>query len=62
MIALSINNDYADAYNNLGIALQDQGKLDKAREAFTKALSINPSLPRRINLSSIKKYKIEMLI
>jgi tetratricopeptide (TPR) repeat protein len=31
--------DYAEAYNNMGIALQDQGKLDEAIESYNKALS-----------------------
>ena len=34
--------DYADAYNNLGNALRDQGKLDEAIEAYNKALRIKP--------------------
>ena len=40
--ALSIKPDYADAYYNLGIALQDQSKLEEAIEAYKKALSIKP--------------------
>ena len=31
-----------DAYNNMGIALQDQGKLEEAIEAYNKALAIKP--------------------
>ena len=40
--AISIKPDYAQGYNNLGIALKDQGKLDEAIEAFNKALSLKP--------------------
>ena len=37
-----LNPNYADGFNNLGIVLQDQGKLDEAIEAYTKALTIKP--------------------
>ena len=37
-----IKPDYADAYNNMGNALQAQGKLDEAIDAFNKALAIKP--------------------
>ena len=40
--AISIKPDYAEAYNNMGILLKEQGKLDEAIEAYTKALSIKP--------------------
>jgi tetratricopeptide (TPR) repeat protein len=30
--------DYAEAYNNMGNALKDQGKLEEAIEAYNKAL------------------------
>ena len=33
---------YAEAHNNLGLALQNQGKLDEAAEHFRKALSLKP--------------------
>ena len=39
---LAIKPDYVDAYNNMGIALQDQNKLEEAIEAYNKALSIKP--------------------
>ena len=38
--ALSIRPDYADAYNNMGIAFQDQGKLKEAIEAFNTAMRL----------------------
>ena len=43
--ALSIRPDYAEAYNNMGTALRDQGKLDEAIEAYKKALAIKPDYP-----------------
>ena len=44
----------------MGAALQDQGKLDKALEAYYKALSIKPDNAKaHRNISSIKKYEID---
>ncbi|MDC1335630.1 tetratricopeptide repeat protein, partial [Planktomarina temperata] len=40
--ALAIKPDYADAYNNMGDTLQEQGKLEEAIEAYNKALAIKP--------------------
>ena len=40
--ALSIKPDYAEAYNNLGIALKEQGKPDEAVINHQKAISIDP--------------------
>ena len=40
--ALAIKPDYAEAYSNMGNALQEQGKLEEAIEAFNKALAIKP--------------------
>ena len=40
--ALSIKPDYADAYNNMGNTLKDQGKLEEAIQAYNKAISIKP--------------------
>ncbi|MDA1293815.1 MAG: tetratricopeptide repeat protein, partial [Proteobacteria bacterium] len=37
-----IKPDYAEAYYNMGNALQDQGKSDEAIKAFNKALSLRP--------------------
>ena len=37
-----LNPNYADGFSNLGVTLQDQGKLDEAIEAFNKALSLKP--------------------
>ena len=40
--ALSIKPDFAEAYNNMGNALQEQGKLEEAMEAYAKSLTIKP--------------------
>ena len=40
--ALAINPDYADAHNNLGIALGSSGDFAKAIEHFRRALEIRP--------------------
>ena len=34
--------DYAEAYNNMGNALQDQDKLDEAIDAYSKACTMKP--------------------
>ena len=34
--------DYAEAHNNLGNALQDQGKLDEAIACYRRALELKP--------------------
>ena len=34
--------NYADAYNNLGIAFKKQGKIDKAVDAYRQTLSLKP--------------------
>jgi tetratricopeptide (TPR) repeat protein len=40
---LAINPNCADAYNNMGVALQTQGKLTEAITAYQKALDLNPN-------------------
>ena len=47
--ALSLKPDYAEAYNNIGVALQEQGKLDVAIEAYNKALAIKPDYAEAYN-------------
>ena len=43
----------------MGIALQDQGKLDEAVSIYNKALSIRPEYAEaHLNLSTIKKYTV----
>ena len=40
--ALQLNPDYADAHNNLGIALTAQGKVTEAVPHFERALQLKP--------------------
>ena len=48
--ALSIKPDYAEAYNNMGNALKEQGKLEEALiEAYKKAISIKPDYAEAYN-------------
>ena len=42
--AIKAKPDYADAYFNLGVALQRQGKNDEALRAVQKAISLDPGL------------------
>jgi Tfp pilus assembly protein PilF len=41
--AVEVDPTYAAAYNNLGIAYEHEGQLDKARKAYEKALAIDPN-------------------
>ena len=41
--ATQIDPSYAAAYNNLAIAYEHEGQLDKARAAYEKALELEPS-------------------
>lgn len=41
--ATEIDPSYAQAFNNLAIAFEHEGQLDKAREAYEKALKIEPN-------------------
>ena len=47
--AISIKPDYADAYLNMGVILEDKGKLAEAIEAYTKAISIKPDFADAYN-------------
>jgi len=40
--AATIDPTYASAHNNLGIAYEHTGELDKAREAYERALELEP--------------------
>ena len=39
---LELKPDYAEAHNNLGNALKDQGKLDEAMACYRRALELKP--------------------
>jgi Flp pilus assembly protein TadD len=41
--AVALDPDDAEALNNLGVALEQQGEFARAKEAFEKALKIAPS-------------------
>ena len=40
--ALELKPDYAEAHNNLGVAFEDQGKLDEAVACYRRALELKP--------------------
>jgi Flp pilus assembly protein TadD len=40
--AVTIDPSYAAAYNNLAIAYEHEGELDKARQAYEKATELDP--------------------
>ena len=41
--AVDIDPNYAEAYNNLAIAHEHEGDLDKARKAYEKAIELDPN-------------------
>jgi Flp pilus assembly protein TadD len=43
--ATELDPTYAQAFNNLGIAYEHEGDLTKAREAYEKALRLEPNNP-----------------
>lgn len=58
--ALSLKPDYADAYNNICAAYNMLKEWDKAKEACTKALQLNPQQPNAsANLQWALKEKLE---
>jgi Flp pilus assembly protein TadD len=40
---VEIDPTYAAAWNNLGIAYEQQGKFDDARKAYEKAIELEPN-------------------
>lgn len=40
--AVQIDPAYAEAYNDLGVAYEHEGQLEKARKAYEKALELEP--------------------
>ena len=42
-LAVEIDPTYAAAYNNLGIAYEHEGELTKAREAYERAVKLEPN-------------------
>ena len=51
--ALAIDQNYADAWRNLGFACQATGRIEEARAAFKTAIAIAPSIPRCITGSHL---------
>ena len=43
MQALALKPDYAEAYCNLGNALQELGRLDEAEARYLQALALEPA-------------------
>ena len=41
--AVQIDPNYAAAYNDLAVAYEHEGQLDKARKAYEKALELEPN-------------------
>lgn len=41
--ATQIDPSYAQAFNNLAVAYEHEGQLDRARQAYEKALAIEPN-------------------
>ena len=41
--AVELDPTYAAAFNDLGIAYEHEGQLDKARKAYEKALALEPN-------------------
>jgi Flp pilus assembly protein TadD len=41
--ATELDPAYAQAYNNLAVAYEQEGQLDKAREAYERALTLAPN-------------------
>jgi Flp pilus assembly protein TadD len=44
--AVEIDPTYAAAFNDLAVAYEHEGQLDKAREAYEKALELEPDNPQ----------------
>ncbi len=54
--ALEIEPDYAEVHNNLGIALQNLGRLDEAMTSYSLALGIKPDYEQaHYNLGNVLK-------
>ncbi len=56
--ALLIKPNYAEAYYNIGVVLQDQGKLDEAIKSLGKAIKLNPNFVAAYNnIGNVLKEK-----
>ena len=58
--SISINPNYPEALSNMGVALQELGKMDEAMNAYETAISLNPDYAEAyrnmgVNLQSQEK-------
>ncbi len=44
--AIELDPTYAAAYNDLAVAYEHEGQLEKARQAYDKALALDPKNPQ----------------
>src|SRR5262249_14597456 len=55
--ALAVKPDLSDAYNNMGNLLRELGRFDEAKEAYIKALELDPrSVGTLLNFTETKKF------
>jgi len=47
--AIDLRPDFYEAYNNLGLAISDQGRREEAVAAFKKAVELSPEAPEAYN-------------
>ena len=52
---IGLNPDYAEAHNNLAVALEVQGRLDEALQSNARAIELNPDYTEaHINTGNLK--------
>jgi tetratricopeptide (TPR) repeat protein len=55
--AIALKPDFADAYNNLGNILKELGDLEQARQAFVRAIELNPkAIAFYVNFAEVHKF------
>ncbi|RMF28848.1 MAG: tetratricopeptide repeat protein, partial [Candidatus Nitrosothermus koennekii] len=57
--AIAIDPNFADAWNNKGVALAKLKRYEEALEAFDKALEINPKFAEAKNARDLCKKLLE---
>ena len=59
--ALALKPDFAEAHNNLGTALQDQGKVDEAVAQYRRALGLSiRAMPKHMATSAKRLWRREI--
>jgi tetratricopeptide (TPR) repeat protein len=59
--ALKIKPDYAEAYFNMGVALQEKGELNAALDSYKQALKIKPDYAKAYNnMGNALQEKVEL--